>query len=240
MQNLSQEVKKKLRGFAKKEKAEVLKRFFKTGKGEYGENDKFLGIVVPDIRKTVKYFSKQISTTDVLGFLHSEFHEERLFALLVLVEKYKHGNDLEKKKIFEIYLKNIKKYINNWDLVDLTAPNIVGDYLYSRDRAQLKQLAKSANLWEKRVAILSTFYFIYRNESKDTIVIAKMLLSDKHDLIHKAVGWMLREVGKRCSVDILEDFLKANANKMSRTALRYAIERLPEKRRIFWLKYQQN
>lgn len=238
MQNLSQETKKMLHGFAKKEKAEILKRFFKTGKGEYGEGDKFLGVVVPDIRKTVKYFWKEISMSQVLGFLHSEFHEERLFALLVLVEKYKYGNDLEKKKIFEVYLKNIKKYINNWDLVDLTAPNIVGDYLYSRDRKLLKQLAKSNNLWEKRVAILSTFYFIYRKESKDTVMIARMLLSDKHDLIHKAVGWMLREVGKRCSVDILEDFLKANANKMPRTALRCAIERLPQKRRVFWLKYQ--
>lgn len=155
-----------------------------------------------------------------------------------MVEKYKHGTEIEKKKIFDIYLKNIKKYINNWDLVDLTAPGIVGDYLYLRDRILLKQLTKSTNLWEKRVAILSTFHFIYRGEYKDTIAIAKLLLADKHDLIHKAVGWMLREVGKRCSVDVLESFLQDNIRQMPRTALRYAIERLPIKRRVFWLKYQ--
>ena len=234
----SSEAKKMLHGFAKKEKAEILKRFFKTGKGEYGEGDKFLGVVVPDIRKTVKYFWKGAATSEVLKFLHSQFHEERLFALLVLVEKYKHGTEIEKKKIFDIYLKNIKKYINNWDLVDLTAPGIVGDYLYLRDRTLLKQLAKSTNLWEKRVAILSTFHFIYRGEHKDTIAIAKMLLADKNDLIHKAVGWMLREVGKRCSVDILESFLQDNIRQMPRTTLRYAIERLPIKKRVFWLKYQ--
>lgn len=229
---------KNLRSFASLEKAKVLQRFFKTQKGEYGEGDKFLGIVVPDIRQTVKKFWKDLSLSDTALILQSVFHEERLAALLVLVEKYRHGTDKDKDRIFKLYLKNIKKYINNWDLVDLTAPHIVGDYLKTRDKSKLISLAKSKNLWEKRVAILATFNFIYAGDCKETLKIAKILITDKHDLIHKAVGWMLREVGKRCSVAVLEEFLLKESKNMSRTTLRYAIERLPEKRRLFWLKYK--
>ena len=158
-------------------------------------------------------------------------------ALLILVEKYRHGESCE--KIFKLYLKNIKKYINNWDLVDLTAPHIVGEYLKDKDKKVLVGLAKSKNLWERRVAILATFNFIYFGDSKETIKISSILLNDRHDLIHKAVGWMLREVGKRCSEEVLEKFLLQNAVLMPRVMLRYSIERLPAKKRIFWLKYKK-
>lgn len=230
--------KNELRNFSNPAKAKILQHFFKTGKGEYGEGDKFLGVVVPDIRRMVKIFWRELSLTGTVMILHSSFHEERLAALLVLVEKYKHGLEKEKGIIFKVYIKNIKKYINNWDLVDLTAPHIVGDYLKDKDKSILARLAKSKNLWERRVAILATFNFIYSGECSETIKIAKILVGDNHDLIHKAAGWMLREVGKRCSATVLEDFLQKEAKTMPRTMLRYSTERLPEKKRLFWLKYK--
>ncbi len=237
--NMVEKFKRSLCKFSSPAKAKILQGFFKTGKGEYGEGDVFLGIVVPDIRRTVKVYWKEMSLDDVVVILHSSFHEERLAALLILVEKYRHGSEGDKKKIFEVYLKNIKKYINNWDLVDLTAPHIVGGYLKDKDNGVLVRLARSKNLWERRVAILSTFNFIYSGECLETIKIAKILILDKQDLIHKAVGWMLREVGKRCSVKVLEGFLKEEATRMPRTMLRYSIERLPEERRLFWLRYKK-
>lgn len=230
--------KKALYKFSSPAKAKLLQRFFKTGKGEYGEGDRFLGIMVPDIRRTIKIFWDKLSLVEVVSVLHSPFHEERLAALLILVEKYRHGSDKEKEKIFKLYLRNIKKYINNWDLVDLTAPHIVGDFLKNKNRKILFSLAQSKNLWERRVAILATFNFIYFGECTETLKIAKILLTDKQDLIHKAVGWMLREAGKRCSEEALEDFLQKEVCNMPRTMLRYAIERLPDKRRLFWLKYK--
>lgn len=232
---MASQISQSLHVLANPTKAVVLQRFFKTGIGEYGEGDKFLGITVPEIRKVVKKYWDSMTLGDAVILLKSPWHEERLAALLVLVGKFKTGSQNEKKKVYTTYLKSVKRFVNNWDLVDLTAPRIVGAYLVDKPRTPLYQLAQSKNLWERRVAILSTFQYVYQGDSDDTIKIAKILLNDKHDLIHKAVGWMLREVGKRCSIKTLEDFLKSHASKMPRTMLRYSIEKLPLKRRKFWL-----
>jgi len=236
---ISEKILKELRSFGSKTKATTLRRFFKTGPGEYGEGDEFLGVVVPDIRRIVKIYWQNISLTYVEKILHSKFHEERLLALLILVKKFQSGDALIRKSIYNLYIKNIKKYINNWDLVDLTAPHIVGGYLADKDKEILIKLANSKNLWERRVAMLATFFDIYLGDCRWAIKIAKILLKDKHDLIHKAAGWMLREVGKRCSKETLEEFLRQNVALMPRTMLRYSIERLPEERRVFWLKYKK-
>jgi len=213
-------------------KAAFLKRFFKTGKGQYGEGDVFLGITVPKQRKIAKLYL-DLSLHDLSSLIKSKVHEERLTALFVAVYKYKKFQI--KKEIYQWYLKNAKQ-VNNWDLVDSSAPYIVGDFLKDKDRSVLFKLAKSKNLWEKRIAILSTFAFINQGEFKDTFKIAEILLSDTHDLIHKAVGWMLREVGKRVSQKTEEVFLQKHYQKMPRTMLRYAIERFPEKLRQKYLK----
>ena len=216
------------------EKARLLQRFFKTGKGEYGEGDVFYGLTVPQSRKIVNKY-KELGLDEVIDLLHSEVHEERLIALLILVSKYQKGDFSLKKKIFDVYLKNTK-WINNWDLVDLSAHKIVGDYLVDKDIEVLKKLACSNSLWERRIAIISTFAFINIGSSKETIEIAKILVADKHDLIHKAVGWALREVGKRVSVDDEKRFLDKYKNTMPRTMLRYSIERFSEKERKSYLK----
>ena len=216
------------------EKAKLLQRFFKTGKGEYGEGDVFYGLTVPQSRKIVNKY-KELGLDEVIDLLHSEVHEERLIALLILVSKYQKGDFSLKKKIFDVYLKNTK-WINNWDLVDLSAHKIVGDYLVDKDIEVLKKLACSNSLWERRIAIISTFAFINIGSSKETIEIAKILVADKHDLIHKAVGWALREVGKRVSVDDEKRFLDKYKNTMPRTMLRYSIERFSEKERKSYLK----
>lgn len=208
-------------------KAKILSRFFKTGPGEYGEGDKFLGVVVPDIRKIVRKYGKIISLDDVYILLASKYHEERLAALLIQVEKFSSGDEREKKTIFYKYLASTR-YINNWDLIDLTAPHIVGAYLVDKKKDVLAKLARSQNLWERRIAILSTFHYIYRGNAAETLRIAKILLHDRHDLIQKAVGWMLREVGKRCSLDEEIQFLDKYQQTMPRTMLRYAIERFPK------------
>ena len=227
------EIRTKLRKLGNKEKAEVLQGFFKTGPGEYGEGDIFLGIKVPEIRRLVKEYH-EIPLKEIKQLLKSPFHEERLLALLILVRVYSKGNQSEKKGIYELYLKSTR-YINNWDLVDLTAEHIVGDFLMNRSRRPLYKLAKSADLWERRISILSTFHFIKRDEFSDTLKIAEMLLSDEEDLIYKAVGWMLREVGKR-HLPTEEKFLKKHYKTMPRTMLRYAIERFPEAKRQRYLK----
>lgn len=214
------------------EKAKVLSRFFKTGKGEYGEGDLFLGLTVPESRRIAKIFS-QASKNEISVLLKSAFHEERLIALLILMEQYKKGGEKDQKNIFTFYLKNTR-YINNWDLVDVTCRDIVGAYLFTRDRKVLRKLARSRSLWERRIAIVSTWYFIARNQFEDTLAIAEILLEDRHDLIHKATGWMLREVGKR-SEETEERFLLKYAMQMPRTMLRYAIERFPEKKRRGYL-----
>ncbi|MEK6937095.1 MAG: DNA alkylation repair protein [Nanoarchaeota archaeon] len=232
-----QKLKRDLNNLKNNEKSIILSGFFKTGKGQYGEGDSFLGISVPDQRKIAKkYLSLKLE--DIQNLLEANIHEYRLTALLILVEKFKKSflknfSQEDSEEIISFYLKNTKK-VNNWDLVDLTAPNILGAYLLNKNRDILYTLAKSDNLWEKRIAVISTFVFIKNNDFKDTLEISKILLKDKHDLIHKAVGWMLREVGKK-SLKTETDFLSKNYKEMPRTTLRYAIEKFPEKQRKFYL-----
>jgi len=215
-----------------KKDAEILQWFFKTGKGEYGEGDKSLGIRVPKIREIAKKY-KKLTPEEINKALKSKYHEERLCALLILVEKYSKAGEGEKEEIVKFYLANTK-YINNWDLVDLTAPKILGKHLLNRNRKILTKLSRSENLWERRISILSTFEFIRNKDFSDTLKISKKLLKDEQDLIHKAVGWMLREIGKR-DLKTEEEFLKKHYNKMPRTMLRYAIEKFPEKKRLAYL-----
>ncbi len=226
------DIKKEISLHKNPEKAKVLSGFFKTGKGEYGEGDLFLGLTVPESRRIAKHFS-QASRKDILMLLESPFHEERLIALLILMEQYKKGGEKERKNIFNFYLQNTR-FINNWDLVDVSCRDIVGAYLFEQDRSVLYELARSKSLWERRIAIVSTWYFISRNQFEDALAIAKILLGDSHDLIHKATGWMLREVGKR-SEEVEEGFLEKHAWQMPRTMLRYAIERFPEQKRQGYL-----
>lgn len=227
-------IQKELKKYSSPQKAIILQRFFKTAPGQYGAGDKFIGITVPDIRRVVKN-NTNLALSDVIQLLHSKIHEERLCALLILVAQFKKGDEKIKAKIYQTYLKNYQA-INNWDLVDLTAPNIVGAYLSDKPKDILYKLARSKNLWQKRIAIIATFDFIYHQKADETLKIANILLHDEHDLIHKAVGWMLREVGKRVDEKILLKFLKQNYKTMPRTMLRYAIERLPEKLRLEYLR----
>lgn len=228
-----EDLKKELRTLADLEKASILQRFFKTQKGEYGEGDIFLGITVPNTRRVAKKYM-DLKLSEIKKILYSKIHEERLCSLLILVDKFGKGNDLEKSKVFEFYIKNAKQ-VNNWDLVDLSSPKIVGEYLLDKTKDILYKFAESKNLWEKRVSIISTFTFIKNHKYEDTFKIAEILMNDKHDLIHKAVGWMLREVGKRSLKDE-ERFLKKYSKKMPRTMLRYAIEKFPEEKRLEYLK----
>jgi len=213
--------------------AEHSQRFFKTGKGEYGEGDIFLGIRVPLLRRLVKKYGG-ISIAEVRKLLHSKFHEERLLAVLMLVQLFKSADESVQKQVYDLYLENTE-FINNWDIVDISASNIVGAHLHEKDKAPLSDLVQSKNLWERRIAIISTFYFIRQNEFDDTLKIAKILLNDKEDLIHKAVGWMLREVGKR-EIEFEEEFLQEHYKIMPRTMLRYAIEKFPETSRKMYLR----
>ncbi len=222
-----------LRKFAEPHRAQVHQRFFKTGRGEYGEGDKFLGIRVPHIRKLVKQF-RGLSITDTEKLLHSRWHEERLFALLAMVDSFGRSSDELQKKIYDLYMDGTR-WINNWDLVDLSAPHIPGGWLCGRDREPLHEFAGSDDLWKKRIAIISTLHFIRKNDFKDTLHISEKLLKDNHDLIHKAVGWMLREVGKK-DLETEEIFLRKHYMNMPRTMLRYAIERFPEEKRQKYLK----
>ena len=227
------EIIKKLNKISNKEHAKILQRFFKTGPGEYGQGDVFVGIKVPQIRIVASEF-QDLSIKDTTILLKSKIHEHRLCALLIFVAKFDKGDVKVKEKIYNLYLKNTK-YINNWDLVDLTAPNIIGQYLLDKPKDILYRLAVSKDLWEKRISILATLKFIRNKNFDDTIKLSKILLNDKHDLIHKAVGWMLREVGKR-DLRVEEKFLKTCYNNMPRTMLRYAIERFPEPKRQRYLK----
>lgn len=230
----SSKVKKELQAFADPKQAKLLARFFKTGKGEYGEGDVFIGIKVPNQRKVAKN-NKDLSLTEIEKLLSSDIHEHRLTALLILTYQFPKLNEDEQKKVVEFYLSHTK-YINNWDLVDLSAPNIPGEYLFNNKdkRKILYRLAKSKNLWEKRIAMLSTFTFIREEEFEDALAIAELLVNDSHDLIHKAVGWMLRELGKK-DQKIEEEFLRRHHKTMPRTMLRYAIERFDEKKRKFYM-----
>ena len=224
-------LKKELKTLTNPKKQEIHQRFFKTGKGEYDEGDVFLGLTMPQIRKTCAKYT-ELSLTDLQELLNNKIHEYRMCALIILNKKFKEEDN--KGKIFKMYMKNYNN-INNWDLVDLSAPNIPGTWLLNRDKKILYDFAKSNHLWKKRIAILSTFTFIKNNQFIDTIQIARILLDDKHDLIHKAVGWMLRELGKR-DQPLEERYLKKYYNVMPRTMLRYAIERFEEKKRQKYLK----
>lgn len=233
-----EDILKTIYSFANPEKAKILQRFFKTGKGQYGEGDIFLGIVVPIQRKIAKQFSA-LTLNDVINLLHNPIHEYRLIALFILMIQFKKGNEEKKKAIFDLYMSNTS-YVNNWDLVDLSAPNIVGEYLQNKDITTLYIFAKSSSLWKKRISILALFTDIKNGRYNRALSIAEILVNDSHDLIHKAVGWMLREMGKRGGLKEEELFLKKYAATMPRTMLRYAVERFPEEKRQFYLKLKMH
>ncbi len=223
----------RLRELSDSDTAVHLRRFFKTGKGEYGEGDRFLGIRVPVIRQCVREY-RAISLEYSTELLKSPFHEARLLALLIMVTKYSSAIlNAEQKAIYRAYLGNTK-FINSWDLVDCSAEQIVGAHLFLRDRKPIYRLVHSESLWERRIGIISTFHFIKRKDFPDTLECARLLLNDKEDLIHKATGWMLREVGKR-DINAEEKFLARYYKQMPRTMLRYAIEKFPEKERLAYL-----
>lgn len=224
MANSLDVLRRKLELLADPKRAIILQRFFKTGPAEYAEGDIFAGLTVPQVRIVSKE-AGILGLSDLQTLLRSPIHEERLLALFLLIRDFQKGSETEKKRIFRLYLEN-SKYVNNWDLVDSSADKIIGDFLQNKPKTVLYRLARSGNLWERRMAILATFHYIKQGEFSESLKIAKMLLKDKHDLIHKAVGWMLREIGKRDQA-VEEAFLKENCAQMPRTMLRYAIERFP-------------
>lgn len=222
-----------LKSLANEEKAAHLSGFFKTGKGDYAEGDLFYGINVPDTRKIAKKYAKTTSLNEIETLLHDPYHEVRLAALVMLILKYQKATPTEQEEIYTLYMRSVQK-INNWDLVDISAPHIVGTFLYDKDRTPLWNLAKSEHLWSERIAVLSTFYFIKNNDYQMTLELAEHFLPHKHDLMHKATGWMLREVGKK-DIDTLYAFLDKHYRQMPRTMLRYAIEKLPNERKAFYM-----
>lgn len=222
-----------LKDHAKPDRAAHSMRYFKTGKGEYGEGDRFLGVTVPEQRKLAKQF-RNLSLEELSDLIRSPYHEVRLTALFILVDQFKKADQALRKEIVDLYLANTAT-INNWDLVDSSAPFILGEYYYSRSRTPLKRFIQSKSIWERRMAIMASFYFIRQNDFTDALQWSRQLLGDKEDLIHKAVGWMLREVGKR-DLEVLYGFLDEHCQQMPRTMLRYAIEKLPENIRKRYLK----
>jgi len=226
-------LKQDLQALATEERAKASARYFKTGPGQYGEGDIFIGVTVPDTRKIAKKY-KNINLEQIQELLKSKIHEHRLTALLILVEQFNNSNEKEKQEIYNFYL-NHTKHINNWDLVDLSAHQIVGSHILNKEKSILEKLAKSQNLWEKRIAIISTFEFIRKKEFKESFKIANILMQDKHDLIHKAVGWMLREIGKKDQAQEKE-FLNKHYKTMPRTMLRYAIKRFSKEDKMFYMK----
>jgi 3-methyladenine DNA glycosylase AlkD len=218
---------------ANPDRAKVLAGFFKTGPHQYGEGDVFIGITVPGQRSVAKEF-RDLPLPEIGRLLHSRIHEERSAALMILVEQYRRGTDREKAARVRFYLANLR-WVNNWDLVDGSAHQILGHSLLTRDRKRLLSLARSKVLWERRIAMIATFAFILAGDARPTLEMARLLLGDEHDLMHKAVGWMLREVGKRVSEDQLRAFLERHVHIMPRTALRYAIERFSPRERKAWL-----
>ena len=214
-------------------RAKSSKRFFKTGKGEYAEGDIFIGITVPQSRVIAKTYHA-LPLPEIKKLLNSKIHEERAIALFILVDQFIRGDERLRAQIYRLYIASIK-YINNWDLVDVSAPTIVGGFLMDKPKDVLTKLAQSKNLWHRRIAIIATQYFIRKNQYNETLRIAELLLTDTHDLIHKAVGWMLREVGNR-SLETEEVFLKKYYKTMPRTMLRYAIEKFSEEKRLQYLK----
>ena len=226
------ELKKIIKSKANKQKAVVLQKYFKTGKGEYGEGDIFIGITVPEQRKIAKQFS-DLPFEDIKQLLYSEIHEERLISLLILVNRFQKADEKEKKHIYNFVISH-RKQINNWDLVDLTVPKTIGEYLLDKDKSILFKLASSKNVWDRRIAVMSTFPCIRNGEFQTTLKLSQILLNDEHDLIQKVVGWMLREIGK-IDLKTEETFLNNYYKKMPRTMLRYAIEKFPEIKRKKYL-----
>ncbi|WP_280646164.1 MULTISPECIES: DNA alkylation repair protein [unclassified Dysgonomonas] len=229
----AKDIQKELETYSTPEKKEYLPYFFKTGKGQYGEGDKFLGVVVPDTRKVAKKH-KSISFDELTKLLDNEYHECRLCALLILVERFKKAKEDERKDIYDFYLSKTDR-INNWDLVDLSAKDIVGEYLVDKERSDLYRLAESSLLWDQRIAVIATFAFIRRNDHKDILALSEKLLNHKHDLMHKAIGWMLRETGKK-DMEALTGFLDKYHKVMPRTMLRYSIEKLSADERAHYMK----
>jgi 3-methyladenine DNA glycosylase AlkD len=229
----SRTIQSRIRKLGNPEDARILQWFFKTGPGEYGEGDRFVGVRVPLMRKLVKEFEAADEET-LQALLESGIHEDRALALFILVRQFEKGSEADRARICRFYLDHTHR-INNWDLVDLSAPQVVGGYLVNRSRRPLYRLVRSKSLWERRIAVLATFTFIRQGDFTDTLALADRLLGDGEDLIHKAVGWMLREIGKR-DVAVLEAFLKSRCKTMPRTMLRYAIEKFPEPKRQAYLK----
>lgn len=229
-------IRRELRQRINPERATVAPRFFKAGPGQYAEGDQFIGVTVPDTRAIARQ-NRDLPRASLEVLLHSPWHEERLLALFILVDQYNRADAARRHDIYTYYLANTA-YINNWDLVDSSASNIVGDYLADRaDRLEvLEGLARSGLLWERRIAIISTLFFIVkRGRADETLVLADILMHDSHDLIQKAVGWMLREVGKRIDRTLLADYLEQHAATMPRVMLRYAIEHFPAEKRQYYL-----
>jgi 3-methyladenine DNA glycosylase AlkD len=226
------QVERALRTLASPRDAEFLQGFFKTGKGQYGEGDRFLGVRVPQLRAVARRF-RGLSHAQVLSLLRSRWHEARLVALLLLVDQHRRGTEAERNRIYRDYLRHTR-YINNWDLVDTSAKHIVGPRVGPEHLDTLADLARSDSVWERRIAVLATFLWIGRDEFRPALLVASLLVNDRHDLIHKAVGWMLRELGKR-NIAVEEAFLREHYRNMPRTMLRYAIERLPKTRRQHYL-----
>ena len=229
---MSGDIRTRLRRRANADRVPNLQRFFKTGPGDYAEGDVFIGVTVPDLRAVCRE-SRDAGIPVILELLASPVHEERLLALMLMVEAFKRGTDPTRRELYRLYLANTR-FINNWDLVDSSAAQIVGAWLFTRSRAPLRRLARSRSLWERRIAIIATHFFIRQDEVDETFRIADLLLTDDHDLIHKAVGWMLREAGKR-NPAAERDFLSTRYGRMPRTMLRYAIERFPEAERRRYL-----
>lgn len=228
------DVQKALAAIATPERAKASAWFFKTGPGQYGEGDKFIGVTLPDQRKVAREF-KTLPLNELDLLIQSPIHEHRMTGLIILVGQFKKADEAGRKQIYDFYLAHTDR-VNNWDLVDSSASQIVGGYLHNMDRKILLQLAKSDSLWERRIAIIATAHFIGQSESEWTFRIADLLMEDRHDLIHKACGWMLREVGKKCGRDVLKGYLKTRYKAMPRTMLRYAIEHFDPKTRQMYLK----
>jgi 3-methyladenine DNA glycosylase AlkD len=228
-----EELRSELHKLASPRRAQASAWFFKTGPGQYGEGDRFIGVTVPEQRSLAKRY-KDLSLADTKSLLHSKIHEERLLALFILVGQFEKADQTRRKKIYDFYLSNTK-FVNNWDLVDSSAPYIVGSYLDEKPKDILRKLALSSSVWERRIAMVSTGYYINKGEAELALEIAEILLQDKHDLIQKAVGWMLREIGKKCGREVLESYLNKYSPIMPRTMLRYAIEHFPAEKRQNYL-----
>lgn len=233
MKQLTKTITNKLQALSDAEKREIFPKFFKAGKGEYGEGDRFLGVTVPNIRAIAK-LHKDISIEEIRELLQSEWHEVRLCALIIMVEKSKKKDEALRKELFNLYLSQTKR-INNWDLVDLSCRFIIGEYLLDKSRDILYQLAQSSLLWDNRIAIVSTYAFIRKGQLEDTYALSDLMMHHPHDLMHKAIGWMLREAGKRDS-ERLYDYVMSHRADMPRTMLRYAIEKFSPKERAILMK----